>query len=89
MYRVEVTANFKKDIRSLERGLSTRILNKIEWLARHPEAIRYPLKYLPQDLEGLHKYRIGDYRLLFWVDHDSKVLTLYGIKHRRSVYDKF
>lgn len=30
------------------------------------------MKYLPKDLEGLQKYRIGDWRILFWVDHKKK-----------------
>ena len=28
---------------------------------------------------GLHKYRVGDYRVLLWVDREAGVLTLYGI----------
>jgi len=36
---------------------------------------------------GLHKYRVGDYRVLLWVDREAGVLTLYGIQHRREVYD--
>jgi len=44
------------------------------------------MKHLPRDLAGLHKYRIGDYRVLFWVSRSQRVLTLYGVEHRRSVY---
>jgi mRNA-degrading endonuclease RelE of RelBE toxin-antitoxin system len=39
-------------------------------------------------LKGRHKYRIGDYRFLLWVDHDAQVLTLYGIGHRSQVYER-
>ncbi len=88
MYQIDVTVNFKKDIKSLDRDISSHILDKIEWLAQHPEALRNPLKHMPKDLKGLHKYRVGDYRILLWVDHNNKVLTLYGVEHRRSVYDK-
>jgi len=35
----------------------------------------------------LHKYRVGDYRVLLWVDPDAEVLTLYGVRHRSEVYD--
>lgn len=44
------------------------------------------MKHLPQDLAGLHKYRIGAYRLLFWVNRSQRILTLYGVEHRRSAY---
>ncbi len=88
MYKIRITTNFKRDLKALDRDISSRIISKIEWLAKHPEAIRHPLKHIPKDLKGLHKYRIGNYRVLFWVDHNNKALTLYGIEHRRSVYDK-
>ncbi len=49
--------------------------------------IRIPLRHLPEDLKGLHKYRVGDYRVLLWVDRENEILTLYGVRHRREVYD--
>lgn len=45
------------------------------------------LKHPPKDLKGIQKYRIGDYRILLWVDHKERQITLYGVEHRRSVYD--
>ena len=88
MYRVETTPEFDEDIRNLDQGVALRIIHKVEWLAAHPEALRFPLRNLPEDLRGLHKYRIGDYRILLWVDHEAGILTLYGVGHRRDIYDK-
>jgi mRNA interferase RelE/StbE len=88
MYRVETTPEFDEDIRKLDRSIARRIIERVEWLSEHPEVLRYPLRYLPEDLKGLHKYRIGDYRLLLWVSHESETLTLYGVKHRREAYDE-
>ncbi len=85
-YRVEVTPEFERDFGRLDPETAHRIRAKIEWLAEHPEAIPAPMKHLPRDLAGLHKYRIGDYRVLFWVSRSQRVLTLYGVEHRRSVY---
>jgi mRNA interferase RelE/StbE len=88
MYRVETTPEFDDDIRKLDRSVARRVIERVEWLSEHPEVLRHPLRHLPEDLKGLHKYRSGDYRLLLWVDHEGKTLTLYGIKHRREAYDK-
>lgn len=88
MYRVEATPQFEADLRRLDQETARRILDKVRWLAEHPEALRFPLQHMPDDLKGLHKYRIGDYRLLLWVDHDARILTLYGIGHRRQVYER-
>ncbi len=87
MYRIETTPEFDEDLRRLDRGVARRVVEKVEWLAEHPETLRYPLRHLPDDLKGLHKYRIGDYRVLLWVDHKAETLTLYGVRHRREIYD--
>lgn len=87
MYRIETTSDFDKDLKKLDRDISSRILKKLEWLSQHPEVLRFPLKNPPKDLKGLQKYRIGDYRILLWVDHDKRVITIYGVEHRRSVYN--
>lgn len=59
---------------------------KIDWLAARPEAIPAPMEHLPRDLAGLRKYRVGDYRVFFWLSPSRHVLTLYGVEHRRSAY---
>ena len=86
MYRVETTQDFDRDFKGLDREIAERILKKLEWLKQHPEVLRYQLKNPPRDLKGLQKYRIGDYRVLFWVSHEKQTITLFGIEHRRSVY---
>ena len=88
MYRIETTSEFDKDLGNLDRSVALRVVRKVEWLADHPEVLRFPLRHLPDDLKGLHKHKVGDYRVLLWVDHETEVLTLYGIRHRRDVYDQ-
>ncbi len=85
-YRVEKTPEFDRNLARLSHEISRRIMAKILWLAEHPEALPGPMKHLPRDLAGLHKYRIGAYRVLFWVNRSERILTLYGVDHRRSVY---
>ncbi len=89
MYRVETTPDFDKDIKSLNHEVAFRILKKLDWLSQHPEVLRFPLKNPPKDLKGIQKYRVGDYRILLWVDHKKQVITLYGVEHRRSIYEDF
>ena len=86
MYRVDTTPQFDDDLRRLPRPTAARIIERIEWLAQHPDVLRFPLRHVPPDLRGLHKYRVGDYRVLLWIDRRREVLTLYGVAHRRSIY---
>jgi mRNA-degrading endonuclease RelE of RelBE toxin-antitoxin system len=39
-------------------------------------------------LQGLQKYRIGDWRVLFWVDHQRQAITLYTVEHRSRIYKR-
>jgi mRNA-degrading endonuclease RelE of RelBE toxin-antitoxin system len=66
--------------------IGAQIVGRIRWLAEHPEALRFALRHAPPGLEGLHKYQAGDYRILLWVDHDERALTLYGVAHRSTIY---
>lgn len=89
MYRIETTPTFDKDIKKLDHQTAKRIIEKIEFLARNPKLLKYRIKYLPKDLEGLQKYRVGDWRVLFWVDHEKKEITLYGVDNRGAIYKRF
>ncbi|PIU15230.1 type II toxin-antitoxin system RelE/ParE family toxin [bacterium (Candidatus Gribaldobacteria) CG08_land_8_20_14_0_20_39_15] len=66
MFKVKFTFNFEKDIKKLNRQIANRIIEKIEFLALNSEHLKNFVKYLPKDLEGLQKYRVGDWRILFW-----------------------
>lgn len=87
MYKIKTTHDFDKDFKKLDSDIASRVLKKLEWLSEHPEVLRFPLKNLPENIKGLQKYRIGDYRILLWVDNNKHEIILYGIEHRRSVYD--
>lgn len=89
MYQIRTTPTFDKDIKKLDRRVAERIIKKIEHLATHPELLRSPVRYLPEHLGGLRKYRIGDWRILFWTDHKKKEVTLYGVEHRGVIYKRF
>ena len=88
MYKIKTTPTFDNDLRKLDRQIAKRIIKKIEWLAENPEVLGSSMKYMPKDLKGLQKYRIGDWRILFWVDFQKKEVTLYGVEHRGKVYKR-
>ena len=89
MYRIKITLTFEKDIKKLDRQIAKGSFKKIEYLADHPEILRSHIKYFPKELEGLQKYRIGDWRVYFLVDHKKKEIILYGVEHRRRAYKRF
>jgi hypothetical protein len=48
--------------------------------------IYWRLVGMPDDLAGLCKLRVGDWRILYWIYHAEKIVRIYRIQHRfRSV----
>jgi mRNA-degrading endonuclease RelE of RelBE toxin-antitoxin system len=41
---------------------------------------------MPDDLAGLCKLRVGDWRILHWIYHPEQVVRIYRIQHRSEVY---
>ena len=37
---------------------------------------------MPDDLAGLCKLRVGDWRILYWVYHPETLIRIYRIQHR-------
>ena len=86
MYKVVYTKTFEKDFRKLDKVVIKRVSAKLLEAANNPHNIK-PLKYPPKGLEKLCKLRIGDWRILFWMDHKDKIITLYTIEHRSKIYN--
>lgn len=87
MYSLRTTPDFDRDLKKLDRFIAKRVLGKLNYLANNPNLAEW-VEHLPKDLTGLKKYRVGDWRVLFWVDDNKKEITLYGVDHRGSVYKK-
>lgn len=43
-------------------------------------------KSLTANLQGLWRYRIGDYRLICIIEDDRLVITALSVGHRRDIY---
>lgn len=86
MYKIKTTPTFDKDLKKLDFQIAKRIIEKVEWLAGYPDLLRCSMKYMPKELEGLQKYRIGDWRVLFWIDRQKEEIILYSVEHRREMY---
>lgn len=73
-----------EDIPRLVKTAILRIRKAIEdRLCLDPEQFGRPLR---RGLQGYRKFRVGDYRIIYKIDHqDIKILI---IGHRQDVYDK-
>jgi mRNA interferase RelE/StbE len=89
-YRVEIGPKAAKQFDELDATIAASIERKILWLAQNAGTmIHHRLVGMPDDLDGLCKLRIGDYRILYWVYPPQKLIRLYRVQHRSEVYRQF
>ena len=86
-YRVEVGRKATAQLDELDPIVGSAVERKIIWLAQNaPVMIHRRLVSMPEDLAGLCKLRVGDWRILYWVYHAEKIVRIYRIQHRSEVY---
>ena len=86
IYDIRPLPSFERPFSKLAGNIQRRIAEKLEFLAQHPEVIVSPMKNLPNDLRGLHKIRVGPWRIFFWVDRGKREITPYDVGNRDKVY---
>ncbi len=76
MYKVIILPDAEKSFKKLDRIIQIRIAEKIDWLADNAETIvRHLLSSLPDDLKGLCKAKVGDYRILYWIYKRRRLIS--------------
>lgn len=89
-YQVEVGARADAQLADLDPTIGASIERKILWLAENASVmVHRQLAGMPDNLAGLCKLRIGDWRILYWVYHSEQIVRIYRIQHRSEVYRQF
>ena len=84
-FRIRLTAEAQADIQALSASVQTRILDKLVWMGVNAQFIRHqPLK--GSKWQGVYKYRVGDYRILYELHEAAQELTILKVGHRRDIY---
>jgi mRNA interferase RelE/StbE len=82
-YRIELTPAARRDLKKLPRDVLRRVDAHILALAENPHP---PGAQKLQGDEGVFRVRIGDYRIIYRVEHHRLVILVIRIGHRREVY---
>jgi mRNA interferase RelE/StbE len=87
---VEIGPKADAQLAQLDAAIGPAVECKISWLADNAAAmVHRRLVGMPQDLDGLCKLRLGDYRILNWIYPQQKPIRIYRIQHRSEVYRHF
>lgn len=82
MYRVLVTRSAERELAALPAATRLRITPVLRSLAEQPR---------PRGVSKLvhgpgWRVRVGDYRVLFIIDDEARVVTVVAVAHRREAY---
>jgi len=86
MLTIEFTDKAISSISKIGNKIAGRILAKLYWLAEHPDphSVLVSVKNPPTELAGISRLRIGDYRVILWLEDST--ITIYDIGFRSEVY---
>jgi mRNA interferase RelE/StbE len=83
VYEAEITPEGLRHLNRLPEKLRAAALAAILGpIAENPQRLGKPLL---GELEGLHSARRGDYRIIYEVFEDEKVVLIHRVQHRRDV----
>jgi mRNA interferase RelE/StbE len=86
MYRVRLLNAASKAFAKVDKPAARRIVDRVEWLAGNLTDTN--LEALTGEFEGLFKLRVGDYRVVYEIIHEEKLIMIHAIGHRRDIYRK-
>lgn len=82
-YSVDARPRVRKALRRLDPTLRNEVLAKMRALATDPRPPgTRPLRGYPSWL----RVRAGDYRIIYAVDDQARVVTVAEVGHRREIY---
>jgi mRNA interferase RelE/StbE len=82
-YAVLFSRSARKELESLPANMVARILPRIERLASAPRPSG--CRKLSGE-QNLWRLRVGDYRVVYSVDDDRRIVDVNAVRHRRDAY---
>lgn len=88
LYKIEYLSEVvEDDITALPKKIRIIIKNAIEKrLMLNPIEFGKPLRF---SLNGHRRLRVSNYRVVYRIEIQRRVVIIIAIKHRKCVYDKF
>jgi len=85
VYDIVYSKQARAALRRHSAKRATRILEILEMIATNPFTSHRNVKPI-KGVEGAFRYRLGDWRLLYHVDTEARVLTVLNIRPRGGAY---
>lgn len=83
-YKVSITKLASKELRELPKNLVPKVFLKIQSLAEDPRP--HGCKKLEGYREEFWRVRVGDYRIIYTIEDEIRIVEIRQIGNRRDVY---
>jgi len=83
-YQINWKKSAVKSIKKLPEQVKRNMLRKIEELFVKPQKG----ELLKGDVENLRRIRVGDYRVIYWVNKEKREILIVKIGRRDDIYKK-
>jgi mRNA interferase RelE/StbE len=75
-----------KDLEALGKTVQESVVSKLQWFADNIDSVAH--FRLKDSFSEFYKLRVGDWRVLYKLNHKTFSLEAYHINHRSKVYKK-
>lgn len=82
-FRPDIPPHVAEVIRALHPDLKRSIKAAVRGIATNPECG----EPLMRELDGLWKYRVRRFRIVYAIDRKARVIRLIAVSHRQSIYE--
>lgn len=82
-YRLDIPPHVAESIRPLPPDLKRAIKAALHALGGDP-SLGVPLL---RELEGLWKYRVRRFRIVYSIDRGKRIVRIFAVGHRRTIYE--
>ena len=84
MYTINIVQSALRELQKLEKPAIKRLEKAITALAKNPRPIG--VKKLRGNTDALYRIRSGDYRVIYSIEEEIKVVDIRKIGHRKDIY---
>lgn len=84
MYSIIITQSALKELQRLEKQMVRKIERAISSLAENPRPVG--VKKLKGNSENLYRIRSGDYRVVYAINDEIRIVDIRKIGHRKDIY---
>jgi mRNA interferase RelE/StbE len=84
MYQIVVKPSAKRELKKLVPRIVSLIVSKIDTLAVNPRP--EGCKKLVTNKEELWRVKVGEYRILYAIDDEIRIVDIHHVGHRREIY---